>query len=430
MSEKLALDGGSRTVPEGTVQSWPPLTQADRDAVLAVFDSGHLHGTSAPRALELQEKWAAYVGTKYCLVTNSGTSALHMAVASAGVEPGDEVITSAFTYWSTAASVLHHNAIPIFVDIDPKTYTMDPTRIEEKITDRTKALMPVNIHGMPADMDPIMEVARKHDLVVVSDCCQSHGATYKGRMTGSIADVAGFSLNRSKNLPGGEGGLYATDNEGFHKHAVMLREFGEVIVQGKDREYNAFGLGWMYRQHEFINAFVLSQLERLDDNNAKRREFAAYLTEQLEEIPGVAGPYTPPYAEPVYFSYVVEFRPEELGLDVPAREFRTAAEHALRAEGIQMGQWQRMPVPAQSVFQEKKGYGKGCPWTCRFYGKDVEYRAEDYPETLRFVDAHSYLAGVYPPNDMGLMELYVQGFRKVMDNIDRVLQLARQQAAS
>ena len=425
MSETLALDGGPKIVPDGMVKSWPPMTQADRDAVLAVFDSGHLHGGSAPRAQELQEKWAAYVGTKYCLATNSGTSALHMAVASAGIEPGDEVITSAFTYWSTAASVLHHNAIPIFVDIDPRTYTMDPALVEETITDRTKALMPVHIHGMPADMDPIMEIARKHDLVVISDCCQSHGAKYKGRMTGSIAEVAGFSLNRSKNLSGGEGGLYNTDNEGFYNHAVKLREFGEVVVQGKDREYNAFGLGWMYRPHEFINAFVLSQFERLDYNNARRREFAAYLTEQFEGIPGVAGPHTPRYAEPVYFSYVVEFRPEELGLDMPTRDLRTAVELALRAEGIQMGQWQRMPVPAQSVFQEKKGYGKGCPWTCPFYGRDAEYRAEDYPETVRFLDAHSYLSGVYPPNDMPLMELYVQGFRKVMEDIERVLELAR-----
>ncbi len=130
MASTLALDGGNAVVSPGSVKSWPPLTQADRDAVMAVFDSGHLHGTSAPKALELQEKWAAYVGTKYALTTNSGTAAIHMAVAGAGIGPGDEVITSAFTYWSTAASILHHNAIPVFVDIDPLTYTMDPALVE------------------------------------------------------------------------------------------------------------------------------------------------------------------------------------------------------------------------------------------------------------------------------------------------------------
>ncbi|MDH7571181.1 MAG: DegT/DnrJ/EryC1/StrS family aminotransferase, partial [Armatimonadota bacterium] len=397
MSDLLALEGGTPTVPPGMVKSWPPITQQDREAVLAVFDSGHLHGSSAPKARELQEKWAEYCGAKYALVTNSGTAACHMAVATAGVEPGDEVIVPAFTFWSTAAAVLHHNAIPVFVDIDPRTYTIDPKRIEEKITSRTKAIFPVDIHGMPCDMDAIFEVARRHNLKVISDCCQAHGARYKGKRVGAIAHATAFSCNRSKNLSGGEGGLYTTDNEDWAKHAAMMREFGEVVVAGREREYNAFGLGWMYRPHEFINAFILSQLTRLEENNAKRKEFAGYLTEQLRQIPGLKGPYTPEYADPVYFSYVVEFRPQELGLDTPVKEFKAAVVQALRAEGIRMGQWQTMPVPAQSVFQEKKGYGKGCPWSCRF-GRDVEYRAEDYPETVRFIESHSYLSGVYPPN--------------------------------
>ena len=215
MAEKLALDGGDRVVPEGMVKAWPPMTQQDKDAVLAVFDSGHLHGSSAPRCLELQERWAEYCGAKYCVVTNSGTAACHMAVATCGVEPGDEVIVPAFTFWSTAAAVLHHNAIPVFVDIDPKTYTIDPKLIEAKITKRTKAIFPVDIHGMPCDMDPIFDIARKHNLKVISDCCQAHGAKYKGRKVGSIADATAFSCNRSKNLSGVEGGLYTTNNEAW-----------------------------------------------------------------------------------------------------------------------------------------------------------------------------------------------------------------------
>ncbi|MBI3947446.1 MAG: DegT/DnrJ/EryC1/StrS family aminotransferase [Armatimonadetes bacterium] len=424
MGEKLALDGGDRAVPQGMVQAWPPLTQQDRDAVMAVFDSGHLHGPSAPRASALQEKWAEYCGAKHCLVTNSGTSACHMAIATAGVGPGDEVIVPAFTFWSTAAAVLHHNAIPIFVDIDPKTYTIDPKLIEAKITPHTKAIFPVDVHGMPCDMDAIADVARKHGLKVISDCCQSHGARYKGKVVGAIAEATAFSCNRSKNLSGGEGGLYTTDNEEWAHHASRMREFGEVITPGQQREYNAFGLGWMYRPHEFVNAFILSQLARLDQYNAQRKEFAGYLTERLAQIPGLKGPHTPDYADPVYFSYVVEFQPEEVGMDVPAKAFKAAVLSALRAEGLPLGQWQSLPVPAQSVFQKKEGYGKGCPWTCRF-GRDVEYRAEDYPETVRFIESHSYLGGVYPPNDLRLMERYVKGFRKVMENIGRVMEPAK-----
>ena len=206
MATTLAIDGGTRVVPEGMVESWPPITQADKDAVLEVFDSGHLHGTSAPKALELQEKWAAYVGTKYALVTNSGTAAIHMGVAGAGIGPGDEVITSAFTYWSTAASILHHNAVPIFVDIDPQTFTIDPALIEERITEHTRAILPVHIHGMVADMDPINDIARKHGLIVIEDACQAHGAEYRGKKTGSLGDIGCFSCNRSKNLSGGAGG--------------------------------------------------------------------------------------------------------------------------------------------------------------------------------------------------------------------------------
>jgi len=423
MVEQLALNGGPRTVPEGTVLAWPPLTQQDRDAVLRVFDSGHLHGTAAPRAVELQEKWAEYCGAKYCLVTNSGTSACHMVVAVAGVEPGDEVLVPAFTFWSTAAAVLHHNAIPVFVDVDPKTYTMDPALIEAKITDRTKAIFPVDIHGMPCDMDPIFTIARKHNIAVISDCCQAHGARHKGKTVGGIADATAFSCNRSKNLSGGEGGLFTTNDEGWSRHAAMLREFGEVVVAGEEREYNAYGLGWMYRNHEFVNAFILSQLTRLDEYNAQRKEFAQYLTSELEQIPGLSGPHTPDYADPVYFSYVVEFRPDEVDVDVPVVDFRKAVQKTLAAEGMSMGQWQTMPVPGQSVFQEKKGYGKGCPWTCSF-GRDVQYRAEDYPRTLEFLASHSYLGGVHPPNDMRLMKLFVKGFHKVIDTIDRVMELA------
>jgi dTDP-4-amino-4,6-dideoxygalactose transaminase len=425
MADELAINGGPRAVPEGMVQSWPPITQEDKDAVLAVFDSDVLHGTSAPNALALQEEWADYCGAQHCLVTNSGTSAIHMALAAAGIGPGDEVITSAFTYWSTAAAILHQNAIPIFVDIDPVSFTIDPARIEPAITEKTKALLPVDIHGMPCDWDPILDMAEKHGLVTIADSCQAHGATYKGRTCGSIADATAFSTNRSKNLSSGEGGLYVTDNDEWFAVASRMREFGEVVLPDRPREYNAFALGWMYRSLEWTNAFCRSQLRRLDEHNAARREFAGYLNEHLAEVPGIEPPPCPPGREPVYFSYVVEFGPDQVGLDdVPVGEFKAAVIAALRAEGIGLGQWQTRPVPAQDVFQKRVGYGKGCPWTCR-WGREVEYRGEDYPRTQDFIERHSYLSGVYPPNTMELMERYVHGFRKVLDQAKDVVELAR-----
>src|SRR5690554_6245488 len=157
MPEKLAIDGGTPAVPEGMVKSWPPITQDDRDAVASVFDTDPLHTRWAPMAAELERRWAEYCGAKHCILTNGGTQSLHMALLAVGVEPGDEVIVPAFSYWSSAAAIIHANAVPIFVDIEPHTFCIDPDLIEQAITKRTAAIMPVHIHGMPADVDAIMD---------------------------------------------------------------------------------------------------------------------------------------------------------------------------------------------------------------------------------------------------------------------------------
>ena len=171
MSEQLAVHGGKRTVPEGFVQSWPHVTEADQRAVMDVFKSARITEQQRIQSECLTKEWAQYMGAKYCIPVNSGTAALHMCVAAVGIEPGDEVIVPAFTFWASAAAVLHHNAIPVFVDIHPKTYCIDPDLIEAKISERTKAIMPVHIHGMPADMDAVQNIAEKHNLKVIERCC-------------------------------------------------------------------------------------------------------------------------------------------------------------------------------------------------------------------------------------------------------------------
>jgi len=177
--QKLAIHGGPKLVGEKHYE-WPPVSDGDKKAVMAVLDRRQFWGTHAPEVAALQEEWASYIGTKFCLATNSGTAALHIAVAAAGIGPGDEVITSALTFIASAHAALHQNAVPVFVDIDPVTYCIDPKKIEAKITKRTKAIIPVHIHGMPADMDEINAIARKHNLVVIEDACQAHGAHVQG----------------------------------------------------------------------------------------------------------------------------------------------------------------------------------------------------------------------------------------------------------
>jgi perosamine synthetase len=421
--KRLAIDGGERGIPAAAVMPWPPLCDDDRAAVLRVFDNHVLCGSGAPECVALQDEWARYVGRQYCLATNSGTAALHMALAAAGVGPGDEVIVPAYTFLASASCVLHANGIPIFVDIDPRTYNIDPAQIEAKISDRTKAIIPVHLHGLPADMDQILAIARKHNLVVIEDACQAHGAEYHGRKVGSLGDFGAFSLNSSKNLCGGEGGLFVTDDERYKTRGEMLRMFGdEVDDETKLRIYNASILGYMYRTQELPAAFARSQLQRLDANNAIRRQNAAFLTEVLSAYPWITTPYTPPDRTHVYWMYVVRFDPEKAGVKLTPREFRSALEKALHMEGIPTGQWQTMPVPAQDLFQTKMGYGaKGCPWTCGFYNKEVTYRGADYPVASQLCEDYTVIAGIHPPNGLELMDMYAEAIRKVCDNLDVVV---------
>lgn len=426
MSKRLAIHGGEKVVPSGLEVMWPVITEEDKQAVMAVLERGIIWGPYAPEVKAFQEEWAEYVGMKYCIALNSGTAALHCAVAAAGIGPGDEVITSAFSFLASAVAIMHHNGVPVFVDIDPKTFNIDPTKIEEKITDRTKAIIPVDIHGVPADMDEINAIARKHNLVVIEDAAQAHGSEYKGRKAGSLGDIGIFSLNTTKNLPGGEGGLLVTDNAEYRGKANMTRIFGEYLEEGEGRSYRSYTMGWHYRTQEMPAAFARSQLKRLDEYNANARRNGQYLTEGLQTIKGVEPPYIPPDRTTNYHKYRVRLKREELGLEVEPTEFRDKVVAALKAEGVSVALWQTIPLPGHPLFQEKVGYGKGCPWSCPFGGREIEYRSEDYPETIKLLDNSLVVAEEsYPlyPQKLELMKHYVEAFEKVFTNIDEVLEI-------
>ena len=215
-----------------------------------------------------------------------------------------------------------------------------------------------------------------------------------------------------------------TDDELVHKRAALLEYFGEMVVPGKEREeqqYNAYGLGWMYRGDPFSQAFVRSQLKRLDEYNALRVQNCNFLTEQLGKIKGIETPFVPEECDHVYYNYVAGVKPDELGLDIAPNVLRGKVQEALKAEGVSTGQWQRLPVPEQEIFQRRVGYGKGCPWECR-NSSNVEYKKGDYPKASAFIASHFYVFDINPPNDLQLMKLFVEAFQKVMDNLDKVLQ--------
>ena len=217
---------------------------------------------SALEVAGFEQEFAAYCGTTECIALNSGTSALHLALLAAGVGAGDEVITVPFTFVASVAAIIYAGARPVLVDIDPRSFTMDPAAVEAAITPRTKAILPVHLYGQPADMDPIMEVARRHGLVVIEDAAQAHGAKYKGRAVGSIGDLACFSFYPGKNLGAyGEGGAVTTSNEKYAQTVRMLRDWGQ------DRKYHHVLRGYNYRMEGFQGAVLreTATLKRLGE---------------------------------------------------------------------------------------------------------------------------------------------------------------------
>jgi dTDP-4-amino-4,6-dideoxygalactose transaminase len=427
MPEKLAIADGVPVLARSDYRNWPIITDDDRRLIGEVLDSGIFAGGTAPQVTALEKEWAAYVGTQHCLTTTSGTAALHMALAAVGVGPGDEVITSAFTFLASASCALHQNAIPVFVDIDPRTYNIDPCRLEAAITERTRAVIPVHIQGLPADLDPIVEIARRHNLAVIEDACQAHGALYKGRKVGSIGDVGTFSLNNFKNLCGGEGGLFTTDREEYLKKGMLIRCFGDEVDEVSQRRiYNASILGYMYRNQELPAALARAQLMHLDERNALRIANADCLTRELGAIPGVIPPYCPPECRHVYFMYNVRFDPAAAGVECEPRRFRIAVEKALYKEGVLVGQWQTMPVPAQDLFQSKLGYGHSSyPWALnKTLGIDYDYRVQDYPVARRLCDTYTVVHGIHAPNGIPLMKKIVEAFHKVFGNLGEAIRHA------
>lgn len=427
MKGELAIHGGPRTVPEGLKKRWPEITQEDKDAVLAVLERNILSGVHSPEATALEKEWGEFTGSRYSLSFNSGTAALHTALFAAGVGPGDEVITTAFSFSGTFHPILQQNAIPIFVDVDPRTYNIDVSQIEAKISDRTKVLMPVHIHGLPADMDEVTALAEKHNLIVIEDACQAHGATYKGKIAGTIGHMGCFSLNVTKNLSGGEGGFLITDDERLAERAKMIRTFGEQIGQEKEkiRPYYSYTIGWNYRTQELPAAFARSQLKRMPQYNAIGQRNGQYLTEELNKIEGLIPPYVPPDRTTVYHKYRIRFDLDALGLTIPATEFRDRLLAALEAEGVAATLWHVTPMTSFPIFQRlDEGYGKGCPWSCPFYGKSIQYNPEDCPEAIHLLNTSLVINDELHPiylQDLELMEYYVQAFRKVFDNLDELL---------
>src|ERR1017187_184243 len=293
-----------------------------------------------PEVAAFESEFAHYTGGAHAIGLNSGTSALHLAMLAAGIGPGDEVITIPFTFVATTAAIGYTGAKPVFVDIDPVSFTMDPSRIEAAITPRTKAIVPVHLYGQPADLDPIMDVARRHNLIVIEDAPQAHGAEYKGRRVGSIADTGGFSFYPGKNLAAyGEGGAVVTNNPEFVRTIRMLRDWGA------EKKYLHVLKGYNYRLEGMQGAILRVKLRYLEAWTEARRAHAAQYN-QLLAGSGVGTPVAKAYARHVYHVYAVRSKRRE------------SLQKALQDREVQTGIHYPIPVhllPAYSELGHQKG---------------------------------------------------------------------------
>jgi dTDP-4-amino-4,6-dideoxygalactose transaminase len=307
-------------------------------AVARAIDSAQF--VLGPEVAAFEERFASYCNVRHCLAVNSGTSALHLALLAAGVGPGDEVITVSMTFVATTAAILYSGAKPIFVDVDPVTWTMNPSLIEAAITPRTRAILPVHLHGLVTDMDAIMEIARRHDLVVIEDAAQAHGAEYKGRRAGSIGDLGCFSFYPGKNLGAyGEGGAVVSNQPEFARRISLLRDWGQ------ESKYNHVVSGYNYRMDGIQGAILNVKMNYIEAWTEARRSVASYYDRLLENH-RCKRPVPPPHSRHVYHVYAV-------GLAQ-----RDEAQKALQAAGIGTGVHYPVPVHLQKAYSSL-GYRAG-----------------------------------------------------------------------
>jgi perosamine synthetase len=421
-SAELAIKGGRPVVAPGEIdEQWPLVGEDDIAAVTATLRSGKLTWVNNETVAQLEQAWADYVGARHCVAFNSGTSALHGAVAAAGVEPGDEVVVPALTFMASAAAVVHHQGLPVFVDVDPRTYNLDPALLAEQITGRTRAVMAVHLSGLPAPMDEIQAIARPRGIKVIEDLSQAAGATYKGRRVGSIGDVGACSIMAGKNLPtAGEGGLLTTDQAEMRNLASQLKMFGDRVSDRGEREFSVHTMSWNYRFSSILASFTLSQLRRLDDHTARVQEGARYLSQGMAEIPGLLPPLVPEGSTHAYHHFRFRIDPAAAGIDLPVGRLRKALQDLMTAEGVPLKQYQNRPVAGQWMFQEKRG----CPFHCSHASREIRYDMHDYPRTLDVIRS-SLLIGnrlcMATFFERRNLDLYLEAFHKVFRHRDELV---------
>jgi len=344
----------------------PHLGDAEYENVEDVLNSGWF--VQGPYVETFEERWADYVGTEHAIAVANGTVAIQLALNAAGLEPGDEVIVPSLTFGSTATAVVHQGGVPVFADIDPELYTLDHRDLERCLSDRTQAIVPVHLYGHPAEMDEIRAFAADHDLAVIEDAAQAHGATYRGDTVGSLGEVGCFSFYATKNITSGEGGMVTTDHDDLAADMRRLRNHG---LSDRDTHVD---LGYNYRMSELHAAVGAAQVERLDEFNARRREISERLFDELGDLDWLRPATVRDYVEHAFF-----WAPFEVREDIAGMSGKELWRH-LDERGVETRHRYTTPLYDQPVFQNHRGFNGEFPWSAN----DNEH---DYDLSLPTVEA-------------------------------------------
>lgn len=419
MSSTLALFGGRPAVSQPPQFSWPPIRESDVERIAALVRRQELSYYGREGEVEvLEDAFRDYLGSRYALAHSSGTAALHAAYFGLGLRAGDEVLAPTFTFLSTVMPLFVVNATPVLVDAESDTGNVDAEKLERHITPRTKAIVVTHINGHPCDMDAVLQVARKHGLSVVEDCSHAHGAIERGRHVGTLADVSVFSLQASKLVAAGQGGILVTDDREIYDRANLfghfrVRSFEEVQAE-RYKPFAGTGYGLNYRMHPLAAALANAQFERLEEYIEGRQANLNHLSARLDRIPGVTPPVVKPYAtRHVYYSYKPLYHAEELH-GLPINTFL----EALQAEGVPIQKSTSLPLHLEPLFQVDDDLSGtyGAPGDGAFRRR---YRDGELPAAEQYAARAMKIPPFTEPMP-DVMEAFAEAFYKVASHADEL----------
>lgn len=419
---KLAIFGGKKII-NYNFKTHNTIGREEEKAVSRVMKSKILSNFLAgwsknfyggKKVLELEKKFAKFFKVKYAVAVNSWTSGLIIAVGSLDVEPGDEIITTPFTMCATATAILHWNCIPIFADIDNKTFNLDPISVESKINKRTKAILLVDIFGHPIDINPFKKIARKYNIKLIIDAAQSIGAKYldKNKFAGTVGDIGGFSLNYHKHIYCGEGGITVTNNKQIAQRLYLIRNHGEGVTREINLKKINNIVGYNFRMTEVESAIAIEQLKKLPKILKKIRFLANRLTAGLKDLKGLQVPHVKNNCTHSYYNYGLNLDLKKINIK------RSVILRALRAEGLNCGEGYTN-VHLLPIYKKKIAFGsKGYPWRLSKRNKKIIYKKGLCPNAEKL---HEKTFFYFPICNYQLtnkdIDLVIKTFKKVWLNL-------------